>query len=243
MRLSPSLTLAFAWLATIGSRLHAEDLPSVDEVLAHYVTALGGEERIRRHDSTKVSGRVEIAELGLVAKCTIYKKAPANSRIVVDMEFGKYVDVCNGQKGKKGMEADGLKSKSDAEMRIDQRTKPFYRAISLREIYAELKVVRIESIDGKTGIVVLATTADGKSDELVFDQESHLLVQERIEKDATKHIGFHAISIHSDYRDVDGVKYPFRTSTSINNFNSPIVFTVSEIHLGEHIPDSLFQVD
>jgi hypothetical protein len=215
-------------LQTLTARLFAGDLPTADKVLALYVSALGGEANIRRHETVQVIGQVEIQQAGIAAKCTIYRKAPAESRIVVQLDAGAYLDLFDGERAKKGMETNALKEKSLTELQIDKRTKHFFRSLSLGSLYAALKVDRVEEIEGREAYVVIATTAAGKTDELAFDSATHLLIKERIELDPAKRLG--------------GIKYPFKTTTRINSLDSPIVFTVSEVRWSESISEELLKI-
>ena len=90
---------ALAYLAGAGV-LAQEALPKGEAILDRYVEVTGGRPAYEELHSEIVEGTFELAGKGVTAKMTIYRKAPNNSLMVVDIPgIGKMQEGATGEIG------------------------------------------------------------------------------------------------------------------------------------------------
>ncbi len=184
-------------------------LPSGVPVLARYIQALGGQAAL-----DKVSTRVEKAMAnmpdGHPVPIDIYTKAPDQRVSVMHMPKGDSITAYNGSVGWIAFPGRPLREMSDAEAeaaKLDARA--FYPG-QLEKVFDELKLQeRAETIDGHETDVVLGLSKGQPPVKFYFDKSSGLLV--RMVHYADTPLGLNPTQVDfADYRDVGGVKTPYR---------------------------------
>src|SRR5262249_8735269 len=113
----------------------------------------------------------------------------------------------------------------------------------IKDQYQDLKIVSQEKIDDKTpAYVVEGTTKDNRHQKLFFDAQTGLLLR-RISYTKTR-IGYDPEQVDfSDYREVDGIKIPFRVSTSyLDNNHLNTVRNISSVENNVVVEDTKFAV-
>jgi len=190
----------------------AAGAPTADQVLDKYIQALGGAERLSNITSFAAKGTSsgygpESGKRGI----EIYAKAPAQRATIIHTDNGDNTSAFDGRVGWKagplqpvtvlgltGGELDGLKI--DAELSFPGRVK---RAL------VQWRAGSPEIIDDRKVLVVQGNTPGGSMATLYFDPETGLLV--RIRRYAASPVGRLPTQYDfSDYREVAGVKMPFR---------------------------------
>lgn len=195
----------------------APGAPSADQILDRYIAALGGAERLASLRSFVAKGTYEgfDTNFGKVA-AEIFAKAPDERTTIVHPIAGDSTTTYDGRNGwiaatntqlklaaLTGGELDG--ARLDAEMSFPGGIKQYLSR--WRTGFPPI------SIDDHDVQVVQGTAPGGSNVKLYFDKESGLLV--RLVRFTNTVVGFIPAQIdYSDYRDVAGVKIPFKwTST------------------------------
>jgi hypothetical protein len=195
----------------------APDAPSVDQLFDKYVTALGGAERLAKLTSFAAKGTSSgYGPESDKRPIEIFAKSPRQRTVVIHTANGDSTTTYNGRAGwiaaplrpvavvpLTGGELEG--AKLDAELTFPARGKE-----SLGESLGQWRVGRPTTIDKHKVQVVQGSSASGDAiGTFYFDTESGLLV--RLLRYASSPVGRIPTQYdYADYREVSGVKLPFR---------------------------------
>jgi photosynthetic reaction center cytochrome c subunit len=191
----------------------APDAPSVDQVFGKYVGALGGAERLAK--LTSFAARGTSSGYGPESDkrpIEIFAKSPRQRTVVIRTANGDSTTIYDGRNGwiaapfrpvavvpLTGGELEG--AKLDAELTFPAR---------IKESLGQWRVGRPATIDKRKVQVVQGTSASGDAiGTFYFDTESGLLL--RLVRYAGSPVGRIPTQYdYADYREVAGVKIPFR---------------------------------
>jgi len=197
----------------------AASLPTAEQILAKYVTALGGEQALRSVTSrvitstTELSPNVRGAGPTVYVQQTQYFKAP-NLYMTTFQKF----DGPQTAKGFDGTDAwtqnpnGTVVVAGGTELARARRDADFYESINLKGEYTRLNVRGIEKVGARDAYLVVGFPSGDNRESLYFDTQTGLLLRKGTFN--TTPVGNYTIQTdYSDYRDVKGVKVPFLIST------------------------------
>jgi hypothetical protein len=232
----------------------AADSPSPDQVLEKYIQAVGGPEKLASFTSFVAKGTYQGYDDPGKNPVEIYVKAP-----------GQFFQVVHGYNGDSTCVDDGrfawvAQSQRDAPVPLlalaggdldgSHLEADLYFPMHIRQLFANLKVgIPISGVtsilperlgvgvDHRELLVMQGTTPAGNNVKLYFDENSGLLV--RISRYTKLPVGWAPTEIDfTDYRDVSGIKIPFRITKTWVDGRSVIELT--SIELNVPIPTSKF---
>ena len=191
----------------------AKGAPAPNQVLDKYIQAVGGAERLARLTSFVGKGTASLFGGGFKSPVEVYVKAPNQRTTIIHQELGDKTMTFDGRAGwlasavtpvpvldLTGGELDG--ARLDAELSIPGR---------LKQVLGQWRANLPSSIAGRDVNVLQGTAAGGNHATLYFDVESGLLT--RVVRYANSAMGRVPTQIDfGDYREVAGVKVPFRWS-------------------------------
>lgn len=197
-----------------------EGVPSADQILDKYIQALGGAQRLAGIKSFIATGTsVGYEGLGGGGQFQIFGKAPDQRMVQIVFkdhpERGDSTRAYNGSAGwiksprgllgeyeLAGSELDGLRL--DAQLAFPGQ---------IKQVLTNLRAGNPDSINGSDVDVVQGTGPRGVLATLYFDKQSGLLV--RMVRYGRSPVGRVPVqSDYADYRDVGGVKFPFKYTFS-----------------------------
>lgn len=193
------------------------DSPPVDAVLAKYVQALGGAERLAAVRSLVIRGSYGGTDtLTLKVPVEIYVRAPNQRAMIVHTWDGDTTTVYNGQTGwiaaPETMKPVPVLTLTGGNLDAARVETELFFPSRIKEIAADWRVGPITGIDDRDVQLVQGRgKAGGLPVTLYFDTESGLLV--RVLLYTSSPVGINPRQIDfADYRDVagTGVKMPFR---------------------------------
>jgi photosynthetic reaction center cytochrome c subunit len=187
-------------------------LPSGDELLNKYIQALGGEAAL-----AKVSTRVEKGKVTLFGgrqfDTATYQKVPDQRTTVVQLPNGESVTSYDGHEGWLTVPGRAQFQMGTADMDASQLGEAVAFPARNKNIFGTLKTEKTEKIGEQNSYLVVGTRNDQPPVRLYFDQQSGLLL--RMVQYAESPLGRFPTQIDfGDYREVDGVKVPFRLTAS-----------------------------
>lgn len=217
------------------------DAPSPESILDKYIEALGGAQRLATVTSVVATGTQE-GYIGDISPVEIYAKAPTQRATVVHTTKGDSVTTYDGRAGwiaspstetpvplypLVGTFLDA--ARVEAELSFPGR---------IKEVLTEWRVGWPFMIDGRDVWVVQGRLAPGTPQvKLYFDKESGLLT--RLVRHTASPVGLNPTQIdYADYRDVSGVKMPFRWVVSWTDGQSTI--QLDDVRLNVPIADARF---
>ena len=180
--------------------------PTADQILERYVAALGGADAIRKVTSRVMTGKVLAG--GTETPVDVLTKAP-NKRVTVTHSGTDSFTAFDGAAGWMGNTGRPARTMTEAESGASALDAEFYLALRVKELYPQLRRGRPESIAGAECETLNGASAGRPAVRLYFDKNSGLLV--RMVRYAETPMGRMPTQIdYADYREMDGVKVPFR---------------------------------
>lgn len=209
---------------------------TAEKVIDNYINALGGKENLR-----KVIDRTTIMTSninGHKITMTIYQKAPDKMQQIIDLGAFKQNIFFDGSKGV--MEVEGKKLEvNGSELEKLKYESTLDLLTNLDSIGIKLKLDGIDTVKGKDAYKIEMILPSGTKWIQYYNPQTGLKVKES--KDITAPQGTYAqVTYLSDYREVDGVKYPFSIKQEVGQQN--IEFTVSTIQVNTGLTDNLFEI-
>ena len=194
-------------------------LPSVDQILAKYVAALGGEQAVRKVTSRVITGTQYIPTGpggGVPMPATIERdqKAP---NLVVNIYHTPTYTISDGFDGSQAWSQDP-RGRVTQPLAIDQgrakRDADFYLPLNLKQTYPLMQVHEVATVNGHEAYEVIAKPQGDTAERLYFDVLSGLLI--RRESALPTPAGQSPFLVdYDDYRDTgSGAKFPYLITMS-----------------------------
>ena len=211
-------------------------LPTLDTVLAKYVAAIGGREAQRKITSRVSKGRLDVPGVSFGGKLEVYAKAPNKSLTIMNAEPAGLIKEGFDGRTSWSVTSNGL----DVDNNVNRAAvidADFYREIRLAELYSRIKLVGKVKEGFRQVYLVEAVPQGGAPENLYFDVESGLLVR----RDVTRNTPNSSVRVEiyfSDWRDVDGVKLPFKITQILPKMR--FVITFDDIRQNVPVDDAMF---
>jgi hypothetical protein len=221
--------------------LQARGQPSADALLDNYITALGGSERLNALKSFVARGRYLGYDDAEKSPMELYAAAPAKRTVVSQSASGDLAWVFDGQSGwvaapltdrplpvisVTGQELDGLA----IEVQV-------HFPLGLKQALTNWRVGVPTEIDNREVNVVQGTTPRGGTVTFCFDAETGLLT--RLVRFSASPVGRLVTRVdYADYREVAGVKMPFKWTLSWLNGKS--IFEIESVQANAAIDNARF---
>lgn len=212
--------------------------PAAAEIIAKYVKAIGGREANEKIKTRVSKGTVEIVGPGIKGTLESLAAAPDKSYSNVNLAgIGQLIESYDGKTGWSMDPMQGSREKTGDELLQAKLISNFHRDINIEKLYPKLEVKGVDKV-GEADVYVLVITPTGlPAETLYFDQKTGLLL--RVDMTLISSAGNAASKTFlEDYREVDGIKTPFRTRTVTPQFELITVYT--EIKNNAPVDDAKF---
>lgn len=214
-------------------------LPSGEEVMKKGLEARGGEAALSRHHNSLTKGKMSVS--GVEMEATIYAAEPNLSYVLFESPMiGKMESGCNGEVAwdLSVMQGASLKEGEDLEKALFDAA--FNAELQWRDRHKSIDVVGEEEIDGTACYKVALTPVVGDSITAYVDRETWLTV--KTETVSNSSMGSISIVNHlSDYREVDGVKVPFRMNLLLLGAQE-MTTVIDSVKFNVEIPEGVFDL-
>ncbi|HEX3186103.1 MAG TPA: tetratricopeptide repeat protein [Pyrinomonadaceae bacterium] len=213
-------------------------LPSVDDVLSRYIEAMGGAATINKYSSRIITGTLDVGGISRGGSFEQYAQAPNKFLMVMQAHpFGKMQMGFNGKSG--WLLADArVQPITGVDLAILQRDADFYSPLRTKNNYAKITLPGMSKIGYREVYVLDLQPTTGPLERLYLDAETFLPV--RMNTVRTVGRAGEPVEVYfDDWRDVDGVKYPFNISQSSPSLK--LGFTVKEIRHNVAIDAKMFE--
>jgi len=216
----------------------AVKMPTVQEILAKYVQAIGGKEANEKLKSRLSKGTIELAPMGIKGTFEAYNAAPNKSINKTTLDgIGEIIEGTDGATAWSINPLQGNRDKQGEELAQNKLFNNFYRETMLDKLYPKMELKGTEKIGTSEAYVVVGTPDNLPSETFYFDTKSGLLLRQ----DGTiiSPEGKQPVKVFfEDYRDVDGVKVAFKTRAILPQIE--IITTVTEVKNNVAVEDSKF---
>jgi hypothetical protein len=221
--------------------------PTIDQLLDKYVAALGGEEKLGRITTLMMKGTETAAGSAnnqAARTLEVYRKAPNRLMLVNTQGDNNSMRAFDGESGWQqfGGRTMGM---SATDLGMIRREAQFDRNHNLRAQFTRMSVIGKALIGEREVWVIEATPVEtrigpmGLERELLyFDASTGLLARRQIE--AKTALGRIPLAIDfNDYREVEGVRWPFTVHQLFPNFS--VTQRFSEIRLNVELEEERFK--
>ena len=188
------------------------------KVMEDYILALTQSKSLKEATKKlkKVKSEVTKAETSMQGQTltfTTYRQKPNKFAMVIKM--GSMVvqkQIFDGKRGK-SISMQGNKEIEGEDLKAMARKADMLHMVKMFDEGYKFELIGIENIDGKDAYKVKVTDPEGNVSTEFFDVDSHLKLKE-ITVQETEQGTFTIEATYSDYRDVKGKLYPFKTHQS-----------------------------
>ena len=213
-------------------------LPALDEVLAKYVEAMGGAKAMNATTSRVSKGTVDIAGVSRGGTFESYAQAP--NKVFNLLQAHPVGTIKFGFNGRNGWYSTnmGLRILKGVELAAMQRDSDFYSILRLKNNFAKVSLAGMSKIGYRDVYVLDLQPAAGTVERIYLDSQTYLPV--RINRVRLSGGVSEPEEIYlDDWRDVDGIKYPFSFSQSSPKLT--LAFTIKEIRHNVPIDAKMFE--
>jgi hypothetical protein len=189
-------------------------LPTVDQILAKYVQALGGEAALRKVTSRTITGTQYIptgpgGTVPTPAAVERYQKAP---NLVVTIYRAPAYAISQGYNGTTAWSQDQAGRVAEPvalDVARTARASDFYEPLNLKRQYPQMTVRGIETVNSRDAYLVVGVPQGDLAESMYFDTQTGLLLRKQTVLSTP--IGNSPFQVDfDDYRDTgSGVKFPF----------------------------------
>lgn len=214
--------------------------PNIDAIINKYVQAVGGKTAVAAVMSRVTKGRIDIPGVSFGGRLETYAKAPNMSLTIMSAE-----PIGNFKRGYDGRTAWALSDEQGAHLPTPKELaslaaeSDIHFGIKLHELYPRISVFGKDTLGAREVYVLEATSRLGVQEKLYFDVENGLLLRRDTVRPGSR--GPVRTEIYfSDWRDVDGIKLPFKTTERMPDMT--YVFTLTEVKHNVQLDDEVFRV-
>ena len=212
---------------------------SLQEIVKNYTTANKLDQAANRK-SIKITAKMSM--MGMEMPMEIWMKNPNKIKTVMDMSGQKMIQAYDGEKGYTINPMTG--STQPVEMGPEEvkqllRNNNFENMLDKYLKNGQLELAGEETVNGKPAIKVKATIEPGTVSYLYIDKANWLLIKQTM--DVTQG-GMPATveTYPSDYKEINGLIMPMKTTTSVSGMEMVINFTNVEVDIP--MEDSIFKL-
>jgi photosynthetic reaction center cytochrome c subunit len=207
----------------------SNDAPTPDQLLDKYVQAAGGAAAIQKVNSRVMKGTIDFG--GMSLPIDIYAKDPLKRISFTHMAEGDNVTAFDGGEGWLGMSGHPLREMHGSDLDGAAIDADLHLAAHLRRMFSETRTEATEKVADHDAYVVIGQRDDKPPIRLYFDKQTGLLV--RLVRFGETALGWLPTEIdYADYRDVDGVKVPYRWTLARPSGR----FTIQVNELKQNVP-------
>lgn len=202
---------------------------TVSSVLNKYINAIGGKAALEKIKTIKYVAKANIQG----QEITLVRKETATGKTFQEMSLADMPMMKLAFNGKKGY--------SEMQMKRTEMTPDDLAELKYAAIFPELNMLNsqtislsgIEQMNGKDAYKL----TDGKLS-FFYDVDSGLKVAESTKKEASPGNVLEQMTTYSDYKETDGIQFPFKSTI---NIGAEIVLNVEDIKINQDVSDRDFE--
>ena len=217
---------------------------TADEIIAKNVQARGGAEKLKSVKSVKMTANMAMGP-GMEAPGVLIQKRPALARLEFTIQGLTAVQAYDGKNAWQIMPFMG---KKDAELMSADEAKEVEEMADLDGVLMDYKskghqveLLGKEKIEGTDAYKLKVNLKNGDVQTIYIDADSFLEIKEETKRMVRGSEQVYESSI-GDYKDVDGIIFPFAIESSLKGSEQKQKLTVQKIELNAAADDSIFKM-
>ncbi len=216
--------------------------PSVDDIIKRYVDVTGGEAAYKKITSRVLTAKMTMSGPGMEFTVVSTQKAPGKMLTVTSSEAtGESKQGTDGDIVWEISQGTGERVLTGSEREDMLRRASIMADVTPRAFFETIELTGVEEVGGKDAYVLKMTPKSGESVTNYYDKESGLLVRSKMT--LTHPMGKLEMTVNmSDYREVDGIRIPFKNETTVKGLPIKMNMTVEKVEHNTVSDDSIFAV-
>jgi outer membrane lipoprotein-sorting protein len=231
------------WLAIFVLLPLSANAQTADEIVNKALAARGGLERIKAVKSERVTGRISFTG-GMEGTFALELKRPRKMRLEIDLGGQKAIRVYDGKSA--GWMINPFAENKDVQPMSEEELKGISEEsdfdgplVDYKAKGSQVELIGKEQFDDKPVYRLQLTNKNGDVRFYVFDASTFILLKwEGIRKIEDKEFPWE--SIFSDYREVQGLKYPFQIDQGSPGTEIKQNLVTDKIEIDPQINDARF---
>lgn len=210
---------------------------TADQIMTKNLAASGGRAAMEKLKTSTMKGTINVPASGIKGTLTITTKSP--NKILIASTVAGLGETLQGYDGKVGWSKDpfGLRKMEGDELDGIKRQGQLSESLNYKNVYSQIKLVGTQKVNGKDAYVIKMTPKKGEPSTSYFDTKTFLLVKQEM-KVVTPQITADVQVLISDYKTIDGVKFPTMVKQKAGGTDVEMRFT--EIKNNAPVDDKLF---
>ena len=223
---------------TTAAKTTAAKMPTVQEILAKYVQAIGGKAANEKIKSRMAKGTLELLPMGIKGTFENYAATPNKSFAKISLAgLGDFFDGFDGTTAWTINPIQGNRDKQGEELAQTKIAGNFYRETNLDKLFSKMELKGTEKVGGNDAYVVVGTPDNSPAETFYFDTKSALLVRQDTTAIAPEG-KTPSKTFFEDYRAVDGEKIAFKDRTVLPQLE--FITTLTEVKNNVAVEDAKF---
>jgi zinc protease len=211
---------------------------TAEQIVEKSIEATGGRKAMEQLSSTYAKGLMEFKAQEMHGIIERYAKAPNKQLTVTNLEgVGETRQGFDGRVAWTQDPTGRVTEVTGTALEDLKRDAAFDAPLKWREQYRKVRLAGEETLEGRKAYVVELTTASGRVSTRYYDAVTFLLLRETAKYD-TPQGPVDIRTEFSDYREVDGIKSPFRIKQVMPM--AEIVMTITQLKNNIPIEDAIF---
>lgn len=211
---------------------------TADQIMAKNLAASGGRAAMERLKTSMMKGTLDIKSSGIKGTMMITTKSPG--KVLISSTVAGVGETLQGYDGKVGWTKDpfGLRKLEGDELDGIKRQGQLTESLNYKNAYSQVKLVGTQKVNGKDAYVIKMTPKKGEPSTSYFDTKTFLLVKQQM-KVVTPQFTADVQSFISDYKTVDGVRFPTVMRQKVGNI-ADVEMRFNEIKNNAPVDDKIF---
>nr|WP_320120524.1 pitrilysin family protein [uncultured Marinifilum sp.] len=200
-------------------------------VMENYVSAIGGRDKWMAVKDLSFKGEMKMGPMSVNVESAYKNNEKYCMKMIMNGQVMQSV-VYNGAAAKivaMGQE----KQAGEAELSKFKLQAQMCPELNMQNLGYKMKIVGAETVDGEKSYKLEVVDADGISRYDFFSVDSGLKLKTVMQQN-----GVSVVVLYKEYKEVDGVKYPFLTLTKMGPQEMPL--SITELSVNKGVEDSLF---
>jgi hypothetical protein len=217
---------------------------TVDEIIAKNIEARGGLDKIKAVQTVRSSGKMEFGP-GIEAPGMMVQKRPSYVRLDITVQG---LTATQAYDGKSGWAVMPFTGKKDAEAMSADDTKDFEDEADLDGPLVDYKgkghqveLLGKEKLEGTDAYKLKLTRKNGDADVIYIDADSFLEIKEE-QKRTIRGSERETETTLGDYREVNGLMFPFAIASSTKGSPQQQKLTIEKIELNVPVDEASFKM-
>ncbi len=220
-----------------------KDLPTAESILKTYMEKTGGAEKYQAIKSQRATGTMTVPSQGISGKVAVISVVPNKVAVKVEIEgIGTIESGANGEFAWENSAIMGprvIDNEKEAAVIMEQSN--MERIFEPEKFYKAMETVGTEEVDGKKCYRVELTTQQDEKIESFYEVDSGLeLKNVRTVQSQMGPITLQSYS--SDYRDVDGIKTPFKVEQKLDTGMVLQIISMDKVEFNVDVPSDAFAI-